>query len=243
MKLGLFMMPLHDPKRDYTKVLEEDRQAILLAEKLGYQEAWVGEHYSATTEPITDPLQFMATLVPITKSINFGTSVLNLPQHHPAQVAGNCAMFDHLCKGRFIMGIGPGGLGSDFELFKVTDKDRSEMMVELIEIIHKIWAADPPYRIPGKYWDITIENSYQPRLGRRNSPREGPLQFPARAVGRVFAHNQAFEHSPFQGRQLDRQHRASGRILIDKSDITRPSITPATWSAPDCQDCWVGCSA
>jgi alkanesulfonate monooxygenase SsuD/methylene tetrahydromethanopterin reductase-like flavin-dependent oxidoreductase (luciferase family) len=59
MKLGLFMMPLHDPQRDYTQVLQEDREAILLAEKLGYEEAWVGEHYSARTEPIPDPLQFM----------------------------------------------------------------------------------------------------------------------------------------------------------------------------------------
>src|SRR5712664_2264281 len=84
MKVGLFMMPLHDPKRNYTEVLQEDREAILLAEKLGYDEAWVGEHYSAATEPIPDPLQFMATLIPITKSIKFGTSVLNLPQHHPA---------------------------------------------------------------------------------------------------------------------------------------------------------------
>ena len=137
MKLGLFM-----------KILQQDREAILLAEKLGYAEAWVGEHYSAATEPIPDPLQFMATLIPLTTSIKFGTSVLNLPQHHPAQVAGNCAMFDHLSAGRFIMGIGPGGLGSDFELFKVTDKDRSEMMAESIEIIHKIWASDPPYHCP-----------------------------------------------------------------------------------------------
>jgi alkanesulfonate monooxygenase SsuD/methylene tetrahydromethanopterin reductase-like flavin-dependent oxidoreductase (luciferase family) len=165
MKLGLFMMPLHDPKRDYTRVLQEDREAILLAEKLGYDEAWVGEHYSAATEPIADPLQFMATLIPLTRTIKFGTSVLNLPQHHPAQVAGNCAMFDHLAEGRFIMGIGPGGLGSDFELFKVTDKNRGEMMVESIEMIHKIWASDPPYRIPGKYWDITIESAWLPRLG------------------------------------------------------------------------------
>jgi alkanesulfonate monooxygenase SsuD/methylene tetrahydromethanopterin reductase-like flavin-dependent oxidoreductase (luciferase family) len=165
MKLGLFMMPLHDPKRNYTEVLQEDREAILLAEKLGYDEAWVGEHYSATTEPIPDPLQFMATLIPITRSIKFGTSVLNLPQHHPAVVAGNCAMFDHLSAGRFIMGIGPGGLGSDFELFKVMDKNRPEMMVEAIETIHKIWSSDPPYRIPGKYWDITIDSAYQPRLG------------------------------------------------------------------------------
>ena len=176
MKLGLFMMPLHDPKGDYTKILQQDREAILLAEKLRYEEAWVGEHYSAATEPIPDPLQFMATLIPVTASIKFGTSVLNLPQHHPAQVAGNCAMFDHLCAGRFIMGIGPGGLGSDFELFKVTDKDRSEMMVESIEIIHKIWASDPPYHIPGKYWDITIDSSCQPRLGV--GPRRKPYQKP-----------------------------------------------------------------
>ncbi len=105
MKLGLFMMPLHDPKRNYTEILQQDREAILLAERLGYDEAWVGEHYSAATEPIPDPLQFMATLIPVTKSIKFGTSVLNLPQHHPAVVAGNCAMFDHLAAGRFIMGI------------------------------------------------------------------------------------------------------------------------------------------
>ena len=74
-------------------------------------------------------------------------------------------MFDHLCQGRYIMGVGPGGLGSDFELFKTFDKNRSEMMVEAVEIIHKIWASDPPYRIPGKYWDITIDAQYQPHLG------------------------------------------------------------------------------
>jgi hypothetical protein len=39
MKLGLFMMPLHDPQRDYTQVLQEDRGAILLAEQLGYEKA------------------------------------------------------------------------------------------------------------------------------------------------------------------------------------------------------------
>jgi alkanesulfonate monooxygenase SsuD/methylene tetrahydromethanopterin reductase-like flavin-dependent oxidoreductase (luciferase family) len=71
-------------------------------------------------------------------------------------------MFDHLAAGRFIMGIGPGGLGSDFELFKVTDKNRGEMMVESIEMIHKIWASIP-HRIPGKYWDITIRRMAAPR--------------------------------------------------------------------------------
>jgi alkanesulfonate monooxygenase SsuD/methylene tetrahydromethanopterin reductase-like flavin-dependent oxidoreductase (luciferase family) len=83
MKLGLFMMPLHDPGRPYGDVLRDDREAFLLADQLGYDEAWVGEHYSCTTEPIPDPLQFMATLIHQTKAITFATGVINLPQHHP----------------------------------------------------------------------------------------------------------------------------------------------------------------
>lgn len=176
MQLGLFMMPLHDPTRDYSAVLREDREAVLLAEQLGFAEAWVGEHYAAATEPITDPLQFMATLIPETKSIKFGTGVLNLPQHHPAQVAGNVALFDHLSAGRYIMGVGPGGLGSDFELFQTFDKNRSEMMVEAVEIIHKIWASDPPYHIPGKYWLIDIDSQCIPHLGI--GPMRKPFQKP-----------------------------------------------------------------
>lgn len=117
MRPGLFMMPLHDPDRDCLAVLKEDREAILLADQPGYDEACVGEHYSCKTEPIPDPLQFMTTLAPVTKHITVATGVINLPQHNPAQVAGNVAMFDHLTEGRYIMGVGPGGLGSDFELF------------------------------------------------------------------------------------------------------------------------------
>jgi alkanesulfonate monooxygenase SsuD/methylene tetrahydromethanopterin reductase-like flavin-dependent oxidoreductase (luciferase family) len=165
MQLGLFMMPLHDPDRDYTAVLKQDREAILLADRLGYDEAWVGEHYACKTEPIADPLQFMASIAMQTKNIRFGTGVINLPQHHPAQVAGNIAQFDHLTEGRYIMGVGPGGLGSDFELFDTFDKNRGEMMVESVETIHAIWASDPPYRIHGKYWNVVVDKQVQLQLG------------------------------------------------------------------------------
>lgn len=176
MKLGLFMMPLHDPHRAYPDVLREDREAILLADELGYDEAWVGEHYSCRTEPIASPLQFMATLAPVTKNIVFGTGVINLPQHHPAQVAGDVAQFDHLSNGRFIMGVGPGGLGSDFELFDTFDKDRGAMMTEAVEIIHKIWDSDPPYRIHGKFWNVVVDKQMQLHLGV--GPMLKPLQRP-----------------------------------------------------------------
>ena len=62
------------------------------------------------TEPITSPLMFMAKAIPLTERVRLCTGVLNLPQQHPAVVAGFAAMFDHLAEGRFVMGIGPGGL-------------------------------------------------------------------------------------------------------------------------------------
>ena len=47
MQLGMFMQPVHDVRRDYTKVLEEDRETIILADRLGFLECWIGEHLSA----------------------------------------------------------------------------------------------------------------------------------------------------------------------------------------------------
>ena len=182
MDLGLFMMPLHNPGRNYTEVLAEDREMILLADKLGYQEVWVGEHHTASPEPIADALQFLASVVGETKSIKFATGVLNVPQHHPGRLAGNVAQFDHLAKGRFIMGVGPGGLATDFELFGALEGNRQEMMIDAVEIIHKIWASDPPYHIKGKYWSVDVARHCNPALGW--GPMLKPYQqpFPPLAV-------------------------------------------------------------
>ena len=65
MRLGMFMQPVHDPKRDQTQVIDEDREAIILADKLGFEEVWVGEHAAATVEPITAPLVFLLIRVTI----------------------------------------------------------------------------------------------------------------------------------------------------------------------------------
>ena len=60
MRLGLLMMPLHPPTRDYHQMLEEDLEAVVLADRLGFDDVWVGEHFSSMTEPVTSPLTFLA---------------------------------------------------------------------------------------------------------------------------------------------------------------------------------------
>ena len=176
MELGIFMQPVHDPKRDYGQVLEEDRQCAILADELGYTECYIGEHVAATVEPISSPITFMATLLDKTKQIKFGTGVFCLPQKHPATVAADAALFDHLSKGRFVMGIGPGALSSDLELYKTADVNRGEMVVESLNMILKIWSEDPPYEVKGKYWDLSLKDMSRIEFGVGAFPK--PYQKP-----------------------------------------------------------------
>ena len=52
MRLGLFMMPVHPADRAFADTLAEDEEKSLFADALGFDELWLGEHFSATTEPI-----------------------------------------------------------------------------------------------------------------------------------------------------------------------------------------------
>lgn len=166
MKLGLFQMPLHPATRPLSEVLKENAEKVIYADGLGYDQAWVGEHYSASTEPIAAPLVFLASLLPRTRRIKLATGVIALPNHHPAHVAAQVAVFDHLSEGRFMFGIGPGGLASDMELFGNLDAGvRNERMAESIRTILQIWSQDPPYDIPGKHWPIRLTENIVPELG------------------------------------------------------------------------------
>ena len=135
MRLGFFTQPVHPITRDYLEVLREDQEAIILADQLGYCEAYVGEHMTDLAEPITNCLVFLATLIDRTKQIKLGSGVINLPSYHPVHVASHVAMIDHLLEGRFLFGIGPGGLPSDTEVFGNLDLNKNEKMVEAIDQI------------------------------------------------------------------------------------------------------------
>jgi alkanesulfonate monooxygenase SsuD/methylene tetrahydromethanopterin reductase-like flavin-dependent oxidoreductase (luciferase family) len=166
MKLGTFMMPLHPPGRRFSETLKEDREAILLADRLGYCEAFVGEHVSDSAEPISSCVAFLASLAYETKSIVLGTGTVNLPNTHPAAVAAQVAMLDHMLEGRLLFGISPGGLMSDVELFGNLENDRTEMLVESIDMILDIWKMDPPYDLKGKYWNVSTAKTMIPEIGQ-----------------------------------------------------------------------------
>jgi alkanesulfonate monooxygenase SsuD/methylene tetrahydromethanopterin reductase-like flavin-dependent oxidoreductase (luciferase family) len=166
MQLGFFTMPIHPVGRNLGETLNEDRELALLADRLGFVEGFFGEHITDAAETITSGLIFIAWLLRETKRIRLGTGTINMPNHHPAMVAAEVAMLDHMAEGRFIMGISPGGLMSDAEVFGNLDKDRTAMLVEAIDHVLAIWAGEPPYDLKGRYWNVTTQRTMIPELGQ-----------------------------------------------------------------------------
>jgi alkanesulfonate monooxygenase SsuD/methylene tetrahydromethanopterin reductase-like flavin-dependent oxidoreductase (luciferase family) len=165
MKLGYFTMPVHPPARSYVETLKEDREAFILADRLGYSEGYCGEHLTDAAENIPNSMMFIATLLGVTSQIKVGTAVVNLPHTHPVVVASNAAMLDNLFEGRFILGIGAGVLRSDAEALGLLDADRNDMFAEAIDHILALWAGTAPIDLKGKYWTISTMKTLWPEVG------------------------------------------------------------------------------
>ncbi len=167
MRLGYFTMPVHPMQRSWAETLQEDRAAIILADKLGFYDAFVGEHLTDACETVTNSLLFHATLIDATKNIKLASGTCNLSQIHPVVIAANAAMFDHLSQGRFIMGVSAGALTSDAEALDILDEDRNKMFAEAIDVILAIWERDPPYDIdfPDNRYKVSTKRTLTPELG------------------------------------------------------------------------------
>ena len=188
MKLGMFMMPVHPLHRNPTQTLQEDRQAVILADRLGFHDVFIGEHLTDSAENITSSMLFLATLISDTKQIKLATGTTNLSHMHPVLVAAHAAMFDHLAQGRFVFGISPGALASDAEALGILDQDRNKLFAEAIDVILAIWKGEAPYNIdfPDNRFKVTTQSTMFPEIGMGNMLK--PYQAPRpEIVGTVVA--------------------------------------------------------
>ena len=139
MQLGYFTMPVHPAQRAIAETLREDLDAIVFAEALGFDEAFVGEHLTDGQETITSSLIFLAMLVPLTSRIRLGAGTVNLTHHHPLLVAAHVAMLDHLSGGRIILGLSAGALPTDAEALGLLGEDRNRRFAEALDVLVACW--------------------------------------------------------------------------------------------------------
>lgn len=177
MEVGVFTMPSHPPERDLRIGYEWDLEHIALCDRLGFSEAWIGEHFTAPWEPNPAPDILVAQALLRTERIKLAAGAHLLPYHHPAELACRIAFMDHIAKGRFMFGVGAGGLPSDWAQFNVDgmNGENRSMTREALDIILKMWTCDEPFEYRGKYWNVNgIEPMFDGRLQRHLKPLQKP---------------------------------------------------------------------
>ena len=92
-----------------------------LAEELGYDSIWAGEHVVVPSprvvpspmepeDPILDPLVHLGFVAAATERLLLATGIIILPQRNPLVLAKQAATLDVLSGGRLLLGIGAGYL-------------------------------------------------------------------------------------------------------------------------------------
>ena len=138
MRFGAFIAPFHPLSENPTLAIERDLELVQWMDKLGYDEAWIGEHHSAGYELIASPELFIATAAERTRHIRLGTGVSSLPYHHPLMLADRMNQLDHITRGRVMFGAGPGALPSDAFMMGIPVAKQRDRMDEALDCIVKL---------------------------------------------------------------------------------------------------------
>jgi len=178
MKFSLFMMPCHHPKDNPALAFQRDIGLIHLADELGFDEAFIGEHHSGGWETMPAPEMALSMAAAKAHRIRLGTSVFSAPFHHPFYLAERMAFLDHLTRGRAILGVGPCSLVTDKILFNMEETSLYPMLHEAVDVIVRLLESEEPISHQGEYWQfedmqLQLRSFQQPRL---------PLAMPSAAT-------------------------------------------------------------
>ncbi len=141
LRFGSFISPIHAPDENPTLALHRDVEIIREMDRLGFEEAWVGEHHSTGWEFLSAPEVFLGYLAAVTQRIRLGTGVTSLPYHNPYTVAQRLVLLDHLSHGRFMAGVGPGALVSDARQLGIDPSSTRPRMEQSLEVILDLLAG------------------------------------------------------------------------------------------------------
>jgi alkanesulfonate monooxygenase SsuD/methylene tetrahydromethanopterin reductase-like flavin-dependent oxidoreductase (luciferase family) len=186
MRLGYFMMPLHPLGSDPAETLETDLAQVERLDRLGYEEAWVGEHFTAEWENIPAPDIFIAAALQRTERIVFGTGVSCMPNHSPMILAHRIAQLDNMARGRFIWGVGTGSFVGDMEMVGIDPRSglQRHLTQDAVDLVLKIWEGPEPGLYEQHNWRFIVPRP-DPSIGKHVYLRPYQRPHPPIAVAGV----------------------------------------------------------
>ncbi len=128
----------------------------VLADELGFDAAYVGEHHFCFASGNSSPLMMMAEVAAKTERIKVGTSIICAPFHNPLRLAEDIAALDIASNGRAEIGIGIGSQWEEFETFGIDPAERFGRTWETIDLIERCLSSsvDEVFDWKGTYYDF-----------------------------------------------------------------------------------------
>lgn len=140
LKIGIYLNSQYPDTDDPASRLAELVQQVRLAESLGFDSIWAGEHHLTAGFHFLPQLPLLSYLTPHAGRMALGTNLLLLPMHRPVDVAEQAAFIDIASGGRFILGTGLGYRPEEFAALGVPFEQRVARMVEGIDVIRRLWS-------------------------------------------------------------------------------------------------------
>ena len=174
MRFGALLMPSHPPERSIRDGQRWDLDDLERLDSLGFEEAWIGEHFTAAWEPCPAPDLLIAQALMRTKRIRLGPLSHLLPFHHPLELAHRVAYLDHMAEGRYQLGVGIGVLPTDHALFALDASGgrNRRMTFEAIDLMTRLW-TEGASDFQGEFWSMGETRSDLP-LGHHLIPFQKP---------------------------------------------------------------------
>jgi limonene 1,2-monooxygenase len=148
------MAPFHPAGENPTLALQRDLELIEHLDRTGWDEAWIGEHHSAGSEIIASPEVFIAAAAERTRRIRLGTGVVSVSYHNPLWVAERAVLLDHLTRGRFMLGLGPGSLPTDAAMIGLDQHQTRLLLADGVDVIMRLLTSDEPVTFRNDRWDL-----------------------------------------------------------------------------------------
>lgn len=164
LKFGTFMAPFHTPGagQNPSTAYERDVELIQHMDRLGFDEAWIGEHHSCGTELIPDPFMFIMYMANLTKHIKLGTGVTSLPYHNPLWVADRALFADRMLRGRFMLGCGPGALPTDATMIGLSLEEQRGALEEDFDVLMALLRGEAVTHRTNRYNLVDARTQYAP---------------------------------------------------------------------------------
>src|SRR5206468_12017046 len=139
MKFGIFyelQLPRPWVAGDELKLYQNALSQLELADKIGYDHAWVVEHHFLEEYSHSpSPESFLAAASQRTKNIRLGHGILQLTTNHPARVAERVAVLDLLSNGRCEFGMGESASITELTPFGRDMETKKEVFEEAVRAI------------------------------------------------------------------------------------------------------------